>query len=88
MGLPLNTTKILGIEKNLGSLEIGKDATLFVSDGDALDMMINRLSLAFIRGKKLDLKILPIYDFWLDILCFYPNDIKAPFLIKISLIRL
>ena len=55
MSITLNTAKILGIDENLGSLEIGKDATLFVSDGDALDMMTNRLSLAFIRGKKLDL---------------------------------
>tara|TARA_B110000977_G_scaffold199812_1_gene288329 strand:+ start:2870 stop:4168 length:1299 start_codon:yes stop_codon:yes gene_type:complete len=55
MSITLNTAKILGLDENLGSLEIGKDATLFVSDGDALDMMTNRIDLAFIRGKKLDL---------------------------------
>lgn len=53
MSITLNTAKILGIDKRLGSLEKGKDATLFVSDGDALDMMTNKVSLAFIRGKKL-----------------------------------
>ena len=51
----LSTAIVLGIEETVGSLEIGKDATLFVSDGDALDMMTNRVTLAFIRGKKLDL---------------------------------
>jgi|TARA_B110000967_G_scaffold58333_1_gene59786 imidazolonepropionase-like amidohydrolase len=55
MTITLNTAKILGIDARLGSLEIGKDATLFVSDGDALDMMTNKLSHAFIRGKRLDL---------------------------------
>lgn len=55
MSITLNTAKILGIDKRVGSLEVGKDATLFVSDGDALDMMGNAISLAFIRGKKLDL---------------------------------
>ena len=39
----------------MGSLEVGKDATLFVSDGDALDMLTNKISHAFIRGKHLDL---------------------------------
>ena len=55
MSITLNTAKILGINETVGSLEIGKDATLFVSEGDALDMMTNDVSLAFIRGKKLDL---------------------------------
>ena len=55
MSITLNTAQILGIDTSLGSLEIGKDATLFVSEGDALDMMTNSVSLAFIRGKHLDL---------------------------------
>ena len=55
MAITLNTAKILGIDEHLGSLEVGKDATLFVSEGDALDMMGNKLSHAFIRGKRLDL---------------------------------
>ena len=53
--ISLSTAIVLGIEETVGSLEIGKDATLFVSDGDALDMMTNHVTLAFIRGKKLDL---------------------------------
>jgi imidazolonepropionase-like amidohydrolase len=38
-----------------GTLEEGKDATLFVSEGDALDMRTNKLTQAFIQGKLLNL---------------------------------
>jgi imidazolonepropionase-like amidohydrolase len=51
----LNAARILGIENQCGSIETGKDATLFISDGDALDMMTNRLSYAFIQGRSIDL---------------------------------
>ncbi|MDQ3109991.1 MAG: amidohydrolase family protein [Bacteroidota bacterium] len=51
-----NTAKILGIEKLTGTIEMGKDATLFVSEGDALDMKTNNVSWAFIQGKRLDLR--------------------------------
>lgn len=50
-----NAAKILGVGDRLGTLELGKDATLFVSDGDALDMRTNNVQRAFIRGKKLQL---------------------------------
>ncbi|MDN5213833.1 amidohydrolase family protein [Fulvivirgaceae bacterium BMA12] len=50
-----NTAKILGIDKRVGSLEVGKEATLFVSEGDALDMRTNRLLHAFINGRQLQL---------------------------------
>lgn len=53
--ITLNAAKILGIDKTTGSLEVGKDATLFVSNGDALDMIGNDVEVAFIRGKNLDL---------------------------------
>ena len=53
--ITLNAAKILGIDKTVGSLEIGKDATLFISSGDALDMMGNDVVQAFIRGKNIDL---------------------------------
>lgn len=48
-----NPAKILGIDKEVGSLEVGKRATLFVSKGDALDMMTNNLSYGFIDGKEI-----------------------------------
>ena len=50
-----NTAKILGIDKKYGTLEVGKSATLFVSQGDALDMKGNRLIDAYIDGRKLNL---------------------------------
>ncbi len=46
-----NAAIALGIDKRVGTLEVGKDATLFVSAGDALDMRTNNLSHAFISGK-------------------------------------
>ena len=51
-----NTAKILGIEDRCGTLEQGKDATLFISEGDALDMRTNKLTAAFIQGRKLNLE--------------------------------
>lgn len=53
--ITLNTAKALGIDDMVGSLEEGKDATLFVSKGDALDMIGNNLSHAFIQGKAVEL---------------------------------
>ena len=51
-----NTAKILGIDSRLGTLEQGKDATLFISKGDALDMRGNILTHAFIEGRELSLE--------------------------------
>jgi imidazolonepropionase-like amidohydrolase len=51
-----NSAKILGIDNLTGTLEIGKDATLFVSEGDALDMKTNNVTWAFIQGRTLDLR--------------------------------
>jgi hypothetical protein len=51
-----NTAKILGIDADYGTLEVGKSATLFVSKGDALDMRTNQLSHAFIDGRALSLE--------------------------------
>jgi imidazolonepropionase-like amidohydrolase len=53
--ITLNTARILGIDKNYGSLEAGKSATLFISAGDALDMRTCILEAAFIDGRKIDL---------------------------------
>ncbi len=52
----LNTARILGIDANYGSLEEGKSATLFISEGDALDMRGNILSHAFIDGREISLE--------------------------------
>jgi len=54
--ITLNTAKILGIDKNYGSLEVGKSATLFISEGDALDIRTNKLLNAFIDGREISLE--------------------------------
>jgi hypothetical protein len=51
-----NTAKILGIDKEYGTLEAGKNATLFISEGDALDMRTNQLTHAFINGRSVRLE--------------------------------
>jgi len=48
--ISLSACKILGIDKDYGSVEEGKSATLFVSTGSALDMRSNNLTLAMING--------------------------------------
>jgi imidazolonepropionase-like amidohydrolase len=49
--ISLSVCEIVGIDKNYGSIEEGKSATLFVSNGNALDMRTNQVSFALIRGK-------------------------------------
>lgn len=51
-----NTAKILGIDDIVGTLSVGKDATLFISEGDALDMRTNQITKAFIQGRNLSLE--------------------------------
>jgi imidazolonepropionase-like amidohydrolase len=52
--ITLYPAQILGVADRVGSLEVGKDATLFVADGDPLDTPTQVLS-AWIRGRKVDL---------------------------------
>ncbi|MEZ4803687.1 MAG: amidohydrolase family protein [Gelidibacter sp.] len=54
--ITFNTAKILGIDKDYGTLEVGKSATLFISEGDALDMKTNQLTHAFIDGRSVSLE--------------------------------
>lgn len=51
-----NPAKILGIEDRFGTLEEGKSATLFISEGDALDMRTNKVTHAFIDGRQVSLE--------------------------------
>lgn len=51
-----NAAKILGIDKTTGTLEQGKDATLFISEGNALDMRGNKISKAYIQGRDISLE--------------------------------
>lgn len=50
----LYPAQILGIDDRLGSLEPGKDATFFVTDGDPLEIT-TQVRRAFIEGRELDL---------------------------------
>ena len=53
--ITLNAAKLLGIDKTTGSLEIGKDANIIVSDGDILDMKTSNVTYAFIQGRQINL---------------------------------
>lgn len=53
--LTLSTAEILGVADELGSLEIGKRATLVVAGGDLLDPLRAKVEMMFINGKPVDL---------------------------------
>jgi imidazolonepropionase-like amidohydrolase len=52
--ITLYPAQILGVADRVGSLEVGKDATLFVANGDPLDVP-TEVTAAWIRGRKVDL---------------------------------
>ena len=47
--------RMFGVDKQLGSLEKGKNATFFISEGDVLDYAGHHVTLMFINGKPVDL---------------------------------
>ena len=53
--ITLNTAKILGIDQDFGSIEYNKNATFFISSGDALDMRTNNVERAYINGNEINL---------------------------------
>ena len=53
--LTINPAKILGVDQRLGSLEIGKDADLFITTGDPLDPK-SEVKHLFIGGRHTDMK--------------------------------
>lgn len=53
--ITLNAAKAMGVDKTTGSIETGKDATFFISAGDALDMRTNKVEQAFIQGRDINL---------------------------------
>ncbi len=53
--ITLNAAKILGIDNITGSIEVGKDANILVSNGDALDMRGNVFTKTFIQGRDVSL---------------------------------
>ncbi len=54
--LTLDAAKILKIDAHYGSIELGKSATFFLSEGDALDMKTNYLVRAFIDGRDITIR--------------------------------
>ncbi len=53
--ITLYPAQIAGVAERLGSIEVGKDATLFVSDGDILDIRSN-VKRMWIGGKEVSLE--------------------------------
>lgn len=53
--ITLNTAKIMGADKKIGSLEENKLASFVVSEGDILDMRTSIITHAFIAGKAVNL---------------------------------
>jgi len=51
----LSPAEILGVGHRLGSLDVGKSATLFVAHGDPL-LIQTHIDMAFIHGRRIDLK--------------------------------
>ena len=62
--ITLNAAKILGVDDRTGSLEVGKDANIVISEGDILDMKSSTVTHAFIQGRlvSLDNKQLQLYE--------------------------
>ena len=52
--ITLSPAEILSVAENVGSLDIGKEATFFISDGDILDVR-TQVNMAFIQGRRVDL---------------------------------
>ena len=53
--ITLNAAKIMGVSDKSGSIEVGKDANIVISEGDILDMRTSNVTDAFIQGRKIDL---------------------------------
>lgn len=54
--ITLNAAKILGIDDRTGSIEIGKDANIIISEGDILDIRTSIVTNAFIQGRQVSLE--------------------------------
>ena len=53
--ITLNAAKILGVADKTGSIEVGKDANIVISEGDILDMKSSVVTAAFIQGRQVSL---------------------------------
>ncbi|NRA61292.1 MAG: amidohydrolase family protein [Psychrobium sp.] len=53
--ITLTPAQLMGVDKILGSLEVGKSASLIISQGDVLDYQGHKVELMFIDGRLVDL---------------------------------
>ena len=53
--ITLSAAEIMGVADRVGSLEVGKDATLIVTNGDPLEITTN-VEMEFIEGRQIDLE--------------------------------
>ncbi|MEY2897996.1 MAG: hypothetical protein RL138_49 [Bacteroidota bacterium] len=54
--ITLNAAKVMGIDQTTGSIALGKDANLIVSEGDVLDMKSSIISYACLKGQAVQLR--------------------------------
>ncbi|HVP91089.1 MAG TPA: amidohydrolase family protein [Terriglobales bacterium] len=59
--LTINPAKVFGVDNRMGSLEVGKDADLFITTGDPLDPR-SEVKHLFIAGRHTDMK-----NYWEDL---------------------
>jgi imidazolonepropionase-like amidohydrolase len=66
--ITLDAAKILGIADRTGSIEVGKDANIIISEGDVLDMRTSIITKAYIQGRdvNLDDKQKQLYKKYMD----------------------
>lgn len=50
-----NAAEVMVMDKQIGTLEVGKHATLVIAKGDIFDMKSNTINYAYIQGKAIDL---------------------------------
>ena len=53
--ITLSAAEILGVDKHIGSIDVGKQANIVVSEGDILDQLTQKITHVFIHGKEVDL---------------------------------
>ncbi len=53
--ITLKPAQVMGVDDKLGSLEVGKQASLVVSNGDLMDQLGQKVTLLFIDGRLVDL---------------------------------
>ncbi|WP_086047951.1 amidohydrolase family protein [Hugenholtzia roseola] len=54
--ITFEAAQILGVADDIGSIEVGKKASLLLVTGDLLDMQHSKIEAAFLEGRRLDLR--------------------------------